>query len=196
MADPDQKPPNWKLHATLRRLVLLLVVGAQTVLASYFLLQVLPYYGGTPVEIGIVVVFALLYIWISFGFWIACYGFVLRRFGGDPLSLAKRHRDADLESTPLSRTAVVMPVYHEPVAWTLDGLKAMYLDLKRSGDLDQFDFFILSDSQNPEVWLEEQAVWARLVKELGAEGKLFYRRRRSEERRVGKECRSVWLAMR
>ncbi|HLV77549.1 MAG TPA: glucans biosynthesis glucosyltransferase MdoH [Marinobacter sp.] len=178
MADPDQKPPNWKLHATLRRLVLLLVVGAQTVLASYFLLQVLPYYGGTPVEIGIVVVFALLYIWISFGFWIACYGFVLRRFGGDPLSLAKRHRDADLESTPLSRTAVVMPVYHEPVAWTLDGLKAMYLDLKRSGDLDQFDFFILSDSQNPEVWLEEQAVWARLVKELGAEGKLFYRRRR------------------
>lgn len=158
--------------------MLILLVGGQTVMAGNFLLQVLPYHGGTPVEAGIVILFALLYIWISFGFWMAVYGFLLRRFGGDQYSLANRHSSSEIDAAPLSRTAVIMPIYHEPVRWTLEGFKAMYRDLERSGELDHFDFFILSDSQEPEVWLEEQAAWHRLVAELGAEGRIFYRRRR------------------
>ena len=158
--------------------MLILLVGGQTLMAGNFLLQVLPYHGGTPVEAGIVILFALLYIWISFGFWMAVYGFLLRRFGGDQYSLANRHSSSEIDAAPLSRTAVIMPIYHEPVRWTLEGFKAMCRDLERSGELDHFDFFILSDSQEPEVWLEEQAAWHRLVAELGAEGRIFYRRRR------------------
>ncbi|MGQ7269535.1 glucans biosynthesis glucosyltransferase MdoH [Marinobacter nauticus] len=169
---------SWHLQATIRRLVLTAFVAGQTGLASWFLLQVLPYHGGNVVEWLIVAVFAVLYLWIAFGFWIAVYGFLLRLLGGDRASLLKRHTPNELAATPLSKTAIVMPLYHEPVSWTLKGLKAIYLDLARSGRLDDFDFYILSDSQDPDVWLQEQQVWLKLVEELGAQGRLFYRRRR------------------
>ncbi|NMT63824.1 glucans biosynthesis glucosyltransferase MdoH [Marinobacter orientalis] len=169
---------NWRRVATFRRLLLTLFVVGQTLVACYFLLWVLPYHGGTLVELGLLVLFALLYMWIAVGFWTALFGFVLRLVGGDRHSLLKRHAGAGLEATPLARTAIIMPVYHEPVRWTLSGLKAVYQDLERSGHLDQFEFHILSDSRDPDVWLEEQATWYRLCRELGAEGRMFYRRRR------------------
>lgn len=153
------------------------VVG-QTLIACYFLLWVLPYHGDTLVELGLLVLFALLYMWIAVGFWTAILGFVLRLAGGDRYSLLKRHAGEALDATPLAKTAIIMPVYHEPVHWTLSGLKAVYQDLERSGHLDLFEFHILSDSRDPNVWLEEQATWYRLCQELGAEGRLFYRRRR------------------
>ncbi|HEY9119840.1 MAG TPA: glucans biosynthesis glucosyltransferase MdoH [Marinobacter sp.] len=169
---------SWRRVATVRRFLMTIFVVGQTLIACYFLLWVLPYHGGTLVELGLLVLFALLYMWIAVGFWTAILGFVLRLFGGDRYSLLKRHPTAVLESTPLAKTAIIMPVYHEPVHWTLSGLKAVYQDLERSGRLDQFEFHILSDSRDPNVWLEEQATWYRLCQELGAEGRLFYRRRR------------------
>ncbi|MGM0767418.1 MAG: glucans biosynthesis glucosyltransferase MdoH [Pseudomonadota bacterium] len=169
---------RWRSVATVRRLLMTLFVVGQTLIACYFLLWILPYHGGTLLELGLLALFALLYMWIAVGFWTAILGFVLRLAGGDRHSLLRRHSEEQLESTPLSRTAIVMPVYHEPVHWTLSGLKAVYQDLERSGHLDQFEFHILSDSRDPNVWLEEQATWYRLCRELGAEGRLFYRRRR------------------
>ncbi len=169
---------SWRRVATFRRLLLTIFVLGQTLTACYFLLWVLPYHGGTMVELGLLVLFALLYMWIAVGFWTAVFGFLLRLVGGDRHSLLKRHAGKDLEATPLARTAIIMPVYHEPVYWTLSGLKAVYQDLERSGHLDQFEFYILSDSRDPNVWLEEQATWYQLCRELGAEGRLFYRRRR------------------
>ncbi|WP_417566855.1 glucans biosynthesis glucosyltransferase MdoH [Marinobacter sp.] len=169
---------DWRRVATFRRLLLTIFVLGQTLTACYFLLWILPYHGGTKVELGLLVLFALLYMWIAVGFWTAVFGFLLRLVGGDRYSLLKRHAGKDLEATPLARTAIIMPVYHEPVYWTLSGLKAVYQDLERSGHLGQFEFHILSDSRDPNVWLEEQATWHQLCRELGAEGRLFYRRRR------------------
>ncbi len=169
---------EWRRVATVRRLLLTIFVVGQTLVAGYFLLWVLPYHGGTLVELGLLVLFALLYMWIAVGFWTAVFGFVLRLVGGDRYSLLKRHSGQALEATPLAKTAIIMPVYHEPVHWTLSGFKSVYQDLERSGHLDQFEFHILSDSRDPNVWLEEQATWYRLCRELGAEGRMFYRRRR------------------
>lgn len=169
---------TWKRVATVRRFFLTLFVVGQTVIASYFLLWILPYHGGTLVEIGLLVLFILLYMWIAVGFWTAVFGFLLRLIGGDRHSLLKRHPGKELENTTLAKTAIVMPIYHEPVQWTLSGLKAVYRDIERTGHLEQFEFHILSDSRDPNVWLEEQALWHRLCEELGAEGRLFYRRRR------------------
>lgn len=169
---------SWRTVATVRRFLMTVFVMGHTLVACYFLLWVLPYHGGTAVELGLLALFALLYMWIAVGFWTAVLGFVLRLAGGDRYSLLKRHAGENLDATPLARTAIIMPVYHEPVHWTLSGLKAVYQDLERTGHLDQFEFHILSDSRDPNVWLEEQATWYRLCQELGAEGRLFYRRRR------------------
>lgn len=169
---------RWFVAALVRRSVLLLLVLGQTLLASWFMLSVLPYQGGNGVEIGMLVLFAVLFAWISFGFWIAVAGFVLRRVGGDRYSLLHQQDTAQLAATPLGRTAILMPIFHESVERSLGGLSAVYRSLERTGQLAYFEFFILSDSRDPDVWLREQAAWARLVKELGAEGRLFYRRRK------------------
>lgn len=171
---PDR---SWRLAAHLRRGFLLLAVIGQTALATRFLLSILPYRGSNGVEIGIAMLFAVLFAWISVGFWIGVMGFILRRFGGDRHSLMLRQSEAELDATPLARTAIVMPVYHESVERSLGGLRAVYLELERTGKLNDFDFYILSDSRDPDVWLREQAAWRALCSELNAFDRLFYRRR-------------------
>lgn len=168
---------RWRRVAIVRRSLLILFVLGQTTVACYYLLWVLPYHGGTWLELGMVALFAVLYAWIAVGFWTAVFGFVLRLLGGDRHALLRRHNDEALAATPLAKTAILLPIYHEPVHWTLSGLKAVYQDIERTGNIDQFEFYILSDSRDPNVWLEEQAAWQALAKELGADGRLFYRRR-------------------
>ena len=166
----------WKWRAHLRRTLLGLAVLTQVVVGTRYMLFVLPYHGRDLLEISLATLFAVLFTWISIGFWLGLYGFLLRRLGGDSLSLLKRHRH-QLQETALARTAVVMPIYNEPIERTLGGLRAVYLSLQQTGQLQHFDFFILSDSRDPDIWLSEQAAWYQLCKELGAEGRLFYRRR-------------------
>lgn len=168
---------RWRWVANIRRLVLALFVLGQTFLATALILRVLPYHGGTWAEAGLTTLFAVLYAWVAVGFWTAVFGFAIRLIGGDRWSLARRHPEAELVATPLASTAVVMPIYHEPVQRTLRGLRAIYRDLERTGHLQHFEFYILSDSRDPEVWLEEQAAWQSLCEELNADGRLFYRRR-------------------
>lgn len=168
---------SWQKTAWIRRGILTALVFLQTFFATRFALVVLPYHGGNALEIAIAVVFAILFTWISIGFWMAVYGFILRRCGGDAQSLCRRHPDEKLQQIPLARTAILLPIYHEPIERTLGGLRAVYRSLQDSGQLEHFDFFILSDSRSPDVWLAEQATWYQLVQELQAEGKLFYRRR-------------------
>ncbi|WP_286219912.1 glucans biosynthesis glucosyltransferase MdoH [Marinobacter apostichopi] len=174
--DPTENP-RWRRVAMVRRSLMALLVFGQTAVAGYYLLWILPYHGNTPLELGLLSLFAILYAWIAVGFWTAVWGFVIRLTGGDRHSRLKRHSDDELEATPLKKTAVILPIYHEPVRWTLDGLKAVYRDIADQGELDSFEFYILSDSRNPDVWLEEQVAWSDLIRELGAEGRIFYRRR-------------------
>ncbi|MDX5363253.1 MAG: glucans biosynthesis glucosyltransferase MdoH [Pseudazoarcus pumilus] len=168
---------KWRLQANVRRFLLTAVVITQTVFATDVMRQVLPYQGGNWVEIGLIALFALMFTWISVGFWIGMTGFVLRRFGGDPRSLLRRRSAAELDATVLARTAIVMPIYHEPVERTLGGLRAIYRSLERTGKLADFDFYILSDSRAPGYWMAEKEAWFRMCNELGAAGRLFYRRR-------------------
>jgi membrane glycosyltransferase len=168
---------RWRPVVLLRRALLTLLVLAQTLLASYFMVSVLPYHGGNGVERGLVCLFAILFAWISVGFWTAVFGFVIRRRGGDVYAFARRHSAAQLAETPLARTAVVMPIYHEPIGRTFRGMRAIYRSVQATGQLEHFDFHILSDSRDPNVWLAEQAAWYRLCEELDAANHLFYRRR-------------------
>lgn len=168
---------DWHRAARWRRSLVAGAVVAQTLVAVYYLLATLPYHGSTGIEKTIAVLFAILFAWISAGFWVAIVGFVVRRFGGDPYSPLRRHDPVELANTPLARTAIVMPIYHEPVAASLGALRATYRCLQRMGKLEAFDFFILSDSRDPNVWLEEQAAWFELCKELDGFGRIHFRRR-------------------
>ncbi|MGD9850848.1 MAG: glucans biosynthesis glucosyltransferase MdoH [Nitrospirales bacterium] len=168
---------SWKRVAWFRRALLTTLVLIQSLVASSYMIAVLPYHGGNLVEMGIIALFFVLFAWISVGFWIGMFGFIIRCFGRDSHSLLGRHTLTDLDSQGLSRTAVVMPIYHEPIPRTFGGIRAVYRSVEQTGHIAHFDFFILSDSRNPDVWLAEQAEWHQLSQELGAGGRLFYRRR-------------------
>ena len=169
--------PIWRWAARRRRLLLLALLTTQTLFATYYMTAVLPYHGSTLLEIALLAAFALSFAWVSVGAWLAVYGFFYRRLGGDPRGL-DRHSPADHGYRPRTRTALVMPLYHEPVATCFAALAAIYRSLEASGRLSHFDFFVLSDSRDPDVWLEEQAAWQHWVETLGAHGRLYYRRRR------------------
>jgi membrane glycosyltransferase len=144
---------------------------------------VLPHQGQTWLELAIVLFFGALFGWISIGFWTATLGFftlVIRR---------RRFAITNLEglgATPFApggRTAVVMPICEEPVERVFAGLKAIYQSLERTGALPHFDFFILSDSINPDTFIREQATWESWCREIGSYRRIYYRRRRVRVRR-------------
>ena len=58
---PARAGVRWRPVALLRRTVLTLLVLAQTLVAGYFMVSVLPYHGGNGVEKGLVALFAILF---------------------------------------------------------------------------------------------------------------------------------------
>ena len=49
------------------------------------------------------------------------------------------------------------------------------------GSSNASTFFILSDSRDPDKWVEEERRWCELMRELDALGRIYYRRRISVE---------------
>jgi len=122
--------------------------------------------------------FALLFLLVALGAAQALVGYVLRRRGGDPCRIVGSLDSADDQGTILAPTAVVMPICNEEVARVIEGLRAVYESVGRSGRLAECHFFLLSDSTDPNCWIGEEAAWLALTRRLGAQGRIFYRKRR------------------
>jgi len=181
---PDAPDPRgyWQGSGNLRRVVLLALMLLQTGLATYFMSDVLPYHGTKPLEMLILVLFAILFCWVSAGFWTAMAGFLVLMRGDDPYLIS--HEVAGPKSiAPEARTAIVMPICNEDVARVFAGLRATYESVQRQGDLDRFDFFVLSDSNETDIYAAELQAWAALCNELDGFGRIFYRHRRRRVKR-------------
>lgn len=121
--------------------------------------------------------FTLLFALLAFGASQAFFGFLARRGRGDCATIFHTLPD-DPATVPLAPTAIVLPVYNEDPVRVFSGLRAIYKSLERTGQLAHFDFFVLSDSTEPDQWVKEELAWVELSRELGARGRLFYRKRR------------------
>ncbi|MDO9525103.1 MAG: glucans biosynthesis glucosyltransferase MdoH, partial [Gemmobacter sp.] len=75
------------------------------------------------------------------------------------------------------RTAVLFPVYNEDPQISFARIAAMDASLRATGDPALVHFAILSDTRNDVIGLQERRWFARLVRETGGEGRMFYRRR-------------------
>jgi membrane glycosyltransferase len=177
---PPQAGNRWRWVALTRRTALLVLVIAQTWIATDFMMGVLPYQGRQILEIAILALFAILFGWISAGFWTAMAGFALLLRGGD------RHRvSSGTGALPIdgrARTAIVMPVCNEDIARVFAGLRATYESVERAGELRHFDFYVLSDSAGDARAAETRA-WLALCRAVGGFGRVFYRWRRHHIKR-------------
>ena len=184
--DPIQRAPKhrerWRRAATLRRIVLMGLIVSQTYIASNFMVAVLPYHGRQPLEIAILILFAILFGWISAGFWTAMAGFVLLVFGSDRYAITDgTPRNTAID--PKARVAIIMPICNENVSRVFAGLAASYESLARTGDLKHFDFFVLSDTSKPDIRVAELDAWLALCRAINGFDRVFYRWRQHRIKR-------------
>jgi membrane glycosyltransferase len=175
-----------------RRFVLLALSLGPALYATYFLYALLPNVVtanetlDTAIAWGenaLLVVFALLTCWIAAGFWTAVMGFFVLVRGGDRHLISRSAVSADAVLPAAARTVIVMPICNEDVRRVFAGLRATYESVARAHALDHFDFYVLSDTGNPDVCVAELDAWNALREELGAESRLFYRHRRRRVKR-------------
>ena len=102
-------------------MLLMSLVLIPTVIASGFMVNVLPDQGRTWLEVAIVVFFGALFGWISIGFWTACLGFMILARRRDKFSITQLPEGASEKPIdPATRTAIVMPICAEPVERVFD----------------------------------------------------------------------------
>jgi membrane glycosyltransferase len=129
----------------------------------------------------LLVLFVILFLFTAIGCVHGVFGFFLRTFGDRRrITSLKDFRNQDIDGTS---TAIIFPIYNEDIIRVYEGLRATYESLEKTGQLERFDFFILSDSTDPDKWVEEERRWFDLTRELDALGKIYYRRRLVNEAR-------------
>ncbi len=178
-------PASHKNHAA-RVFTFFTVAVLLTGVVSVIFADLLWRTGWTPAHTVLLVLFIVLFFFMAVGCTHGIFGFILRRIGDK--STITQLKDYQRQNISGTSTALVFPIYNENVARVLEGLRATYLSLQKTGQLERFDFFILSDSTNPDKWIEEERRWSELVRDLGALGRIYYRRRDDNS---GKKCGNV-----
>ncbi len=175
---PDSPDPvgHWRRAGTIRRVILLVLMLGQTYVATYYMTAVLPYHGTHILEIFILILYAVLFAWVSAGFWTAMMGFLQLLMRRDRYSITNTAPD-DAVIDASARTALLVPICNENVPRVFAGIRATYDSLARTGELKNFDFYILSDSNEPDVRVAELEAWLRLCRAVDGFGRIFYRRR-------------------
>jgi len=169
--DTDRR---WRRAGHWRRALFLSLTLLTAAAATAMMCDILAANGLTGLKWAGLVLFYILFVWITGAFWTAIAGFVVRLRGGDPVSL----KPEALAGRPLTgRTAIVMPIYNEETARVIAGLDVIWSSLARLPEQAAFDLFILSDTRKLEIAAAEEAAWRELAARHHARGRIFYRRR-------------------
>ncbi|MFH0814260.1 MAG: glucans biosynthesis glucosyltransferase MdoH [Pseudomonadota bacterium] len=174
---------KWETAAKLRRILIVFFILITTIIASLYIADILPHRGTTKLEFAIVIVFGALFAWISIGFWEAMAGLLTLLRRRDPFAITRATDEDDTLEGTEARTAVLIPICNEEVDRVFAGLMATYKSLEKTGQLEYFDFFVLSDTSDPDTWVAEEIAWSSLCRSLGGFHRIFYRRRRVNLRR-------------
>ncbi len=174
---------HWTLPRNRRSpwLARLCVFGGGLVLTAYGveeMYRVVDVGGVTLLEWVLLVLFGANFSWIALSFASAVVGFVWLLF------LAPRV--PDLPAALSARTAIVMPIYNEATARVFGAVQAICEDVARTGLGDSFDYFLLSDTTDPDVWIAEERAFLALRERMAGQGRIHYRHRaKNTSRKAG-----------
>ncbi len=123
----------------------------------------------TTLKWALLVLFVANFSWIAIAFTSGVLGFFWLLFAAPKVpSLPTQLRE---------RTAVAMPIYNEAPSRVFGAVQAMIEDVERTGLADHFDWFFLSDTTNPDVWIAEERAFLAMRARLGDRARIFYRHR-------------------
>ncbi len=144
--------------------------------------QVLGAGGWTAVNIIAFAAFAIASPWTVLGFGNAVIGFWLVHFSRDPVAKAAPFAALGDEDTPIrANTAVVLTIRNEDAARAILRLRVLKDSLDRTGYGEHFAYYVMSDSNQPSIFAEEQDAVARWKMELPPDEahRIVYRRRKT-----------------
>jgi membrane glycosyltransferase len=158
----------------LRRACIFAGTAAMTAAGCYEMYEVVQVGGVTVLEWMVLGLFVLLFAWIALSFTSSLAGFVVLLFRArDPLGIDP--------AAPLptigSRNAMLLPTYNEDPYRIMARLRAMYESVDQSGRGSSFDWFVLSDTTAPSVWIAEEKCFLQLRRDLSVSN-IYYRHRR------------------
>ncbi|MBI5691712.1 MAG: glucans biosynthesis glucosyltransferase MdoH [Verrucomicrobia bacterium] len=159
-----------------RRFLFFSAIFVLTSIATWFMADLLWRDGLSGLELLLLGLFAVLFGHVAAGFCTALVGFYVINRGGDSARI--EGTVGNLDEAMLASTAIIMPVCNEDVSRVFEGLRVVYRSLQETHRLEHFDFFVLSDSSQPNQWIQEEVAWLELCKQVGGFGKIFYRKRR------------------
>jgi len=152
---------------------------ALTVYGGWQMYKVIDVGGVTTLKWALLALFVLNFSWIALSFAASVVGFA---------ALLSRRPAPPLPETLREKTAVVMPIYNETPARVFAALQTIFEDVQATGLAQHFDWFFLSDTTNPDVWIAEERAFIAIRRRLGPNARIFYRRR---EKNIGRKAGNI-----
>jgi membrane glycosyltransferase len=160
-----------------RQLVLALNVATVALLLAG-MAAILRVGGWVPVEWLMLAAYAVTLPWLSIGLWNSVIGFMIdRRYRREAAVHVTPALAREAGSAPIyERVAIIMPLRNEDPSASLTRLQGLQASLDATPWGGKFDYFVLSDTDRPDVALREEtgiADWRRAV----PQARVFYHRR-------------------
>jgi membrane glycosyltransferase len=164
LIDPDQAYTPWFARFVVFGGGLLV-----TVIGCWQMHRVVAVGGITVLEWALLLLFVINFSWIALAFSSAVLG-----FGS---LLRPRRRALSIPKALGAKTAVIMPIYNEAPSRVFGAVAAMIEDVRKTGLIERFDFFFLSDTTDADVWVAEERAFLAMRDELPGDVGLYYRHR-------------------
>lgn len=134
--------------------------------------------GWSAVDLGIFLCFLIGLPWSVLGFWNAVIGFWLLHGVRDGLARVAPFAAAGERAEPLRlRCAVLMFLRNEDPKRAFARLRTIKSSIDATGEGAAFDYYVLSDTSDPDIAAREEREFARWQAELSHPNKIVYRRR-------------------
>jgi membrane glycosyltransferase len=173
-------PTGLQANAELgRRRLIMMVLNVVTWFVMLWLgAQVLGAGGWTAVDIIMFICFAFGTPWTVVGFWNSVIGLWLLHFHKDPMGAVAPYASAGDVSTPITiKTAIFMTLRNEDPARAIRRLRIVKDSVDATGEGAAFSYFVLSDTNRPDVAAAEEAAIAAWKAEDPDAARITYRRR-------------------
>ncbi len=142
---------------------------ALTIWGGYEMYRVIDVGGITLLKWLLLILFLANFSWIALSFAAGVVGFVHL--------LVNRPKQPELPTALATRSAVIMPIYNEAPSRVFGALQAIFEDVAATGLGAHFDWFLLSDTTDPDIWIAEERAFLALRAQLGEDARVFYRHR-------------------
>ena len=160
-----------------RRIFFVAVVLASMVGLVWLLSFALSAGGFGVIDFVLVVLFAVTLPWSVIGFWNATIGLFIMRAANPAAVVTPVSAQVRGDEPITAKTAILWCVRNEDTGRVIRNIEPMMEGIAASGAAGKFRFFILSDTNYPEIAATEEPCFAALAKKWKGCVELIYRRR-------------------